>query len=161
MNPEELSARTVLNSWKLVIGRFSAAIEPLTDEQLHRQVAPGKNRLLYLVGHLTAIHDRMFPLLGIGERMHPELDKVYIENPDRALADPLSAAQLKNAWTEVNARLTAEFEKFTPAQWIEKHTAVSEEDFAKEPTRNRLAVVIGRTNHAGFHTGQAALLKQT
>jgi hypothetical protein len=161
MTSDELFARTALNSWKQVIGRFSTAIEPLTDEQLQKQVAPGKNRLLYLVGHLTAIHDRMFPLLGIGERLHPELDAVYIDNPDRSVPDPLSPAQIKNAWSEVNGRLTAAFEKYTPAQWLEKHTAVSVEDFEKEPTRNRLAVLIGRTNHAAFHTGQVALTKQT
>jgi hypothetical protein len=34
-------------------------------------------------------------------------------------------------WSEINARLTAAFEKFTPAQWLEKHTSMSEEDFAR------------------------------
>jgi hypothetical protein len=36
---------------------------------------------------------------------------------------------------------------------------VSEEDFAKDPTRNRLAVVLSRTVHVSFHTGQAVLAK--
>ena len=53
MTSDELFARTALSSWKLVIGRFSTAIEPLTGEQLQKQVAPGKNRLLYLVGHIS------------------------------------------------------------------------------------------------------------
>jgi len=59
----------------------------------------------------------------------------------------------------VNSKLTAAFETLTPQQWLEKHTAVSAEDFAKDPTRNRLAVLMSRTNHAAFHTGQAALIK--
>jgi uncharacterized damage-inducible protein DinB len=159
MTTEEMLSRTALHSWKLVIGRLSDAIAPLNDEQLQRQVAPGKNRLLYLVGHLTAIHDRLFPLLGLGERLYPELDEIYIVNPDRALADPVSATGLKQAWSEVNSKLTAAFEQLTPQQWLEKHTAVSEEDFAKDPTRNRIAVLMSRTNHAAFHTGQAALIK--
>jgi hypothetical protein len=150
---------TVLNSWKLVIGRFDQGIRTLTDEQLQTQVAPGKNRLVYLVGHLTAVHDRMFPLLGIGERLHSELDDPYITNPDRALADPVSASELRKAWTEVNSKLTAAFESFTPQDWLQKHATVSDEDFAKDPTRNRLAVVMNRTNHAAFHSGQAVLAK--
>ena len=101
----------------------------------------------------------MFPMLGLGERLHPELDEIYITNPDRARPDPVSAAELKQAWSEVNSKLTAAFEKLTPQQWLEKHTAVSDEDFAKDPTRNRLAVLMSRTNHAAFHTGQAALIK--
>jgi uncharacterized damage-inducible protein DinB len=159
MTTETMLANAALNSWKLVIGRLDAAIAPLSDDQLQRQVAPGKNRLLYLVGHLTAVHDRLFTLLGLGERLHPELDEIYITSPDRARPDPVSAAEIKQAWSEVNGKLTAAFEKLTPQQWLEKHTAVSDEDFAKDPTRNRLAVLMSRTNHAAFHTGQAALLK--
>jgi hypothetical protein len=159
MTTEEMLAHTALNSWKLVIGRFDAAIAPLSEEQLQRQVAPGKNRLLYLVGHLTAVHDRLFSMLGLGDRLHPELDEIYLTNPDRALPDPVSPVDLKHLWSEVNAKLTAAFEKLTPQQWLEKHTAVSKEDFAKDPTRNRLAVLISRTTHAAFHTGQAALIK--
>jgi hypothetical protein len=156
---EELLAFTALSSWKLVIGRFDQNLAALTDEQLQKPVAPGKNRLFYLVGHLTAVHDRMFPMLDLGERLHPELDEPYITNPDRVLTDPVSASDLKKAWTEVNCKLTAAFERFTPDDWLQKHTAVSDEDFAKDPTRNRLAVVMSRTNHASFHTGQAILAK--
>jgi hypothetical protein len=101
----------------------------------------------------------MFPMLGLGERLHPELDEAYITNPDRAIADPVSASDLKNAWTEVKEKLTASFEGFSPEDWLEKHTAVSDEEFAKDPTRNRLAVVMSRTNHVSFHSCQAVLAK--
>lgn len=161
MTTEEQLLSAALNSWKLVVGRLDKAIAPLTDEQLQKQVAPGKNRFFYLVGHLTAVHDRLFALLGLGERLHPEFDEVYITNPDRALPDPVSSTDLKRAWSEVNTKLTAALEKLTPRQWLEKHTAVSAEDFAKDPTRNRLAVLMSRTNHAAFHTGQAALIKSS
>jgi hypothetical protein len=156
---EQLFTITVLNSWKLVIGRFDESLAKLTDEQLQKQVAPGKNRLYYLLGHLTAVHDKLFPLLGLGERLHSELDEAFLSNPDKAHEDPLSAADLRKAWTEVNSKLTAAFERFTPAEWLQKHTAVSDDDFAKDPTRNRLAVVLSRTNHASFHSGQALLAK--
>lgn len=160
MTNEELLGIAALNSWKLVIGRFEKHLDMITDEDLQRQVAPGRNRLFYLLGHLTAVHDRMFPLLGLGERLYPGLDTPYITNPDRAVTDPISAANLRKAWTEVNSKLTVAFERFTPQDWLQKHTAVSDEDFAKDPTRNRLAVVMSRTNHVSFHFGQAALAKQ-
>jgi uncharacterized damage-inducible protein DinB len=159
MTTEEMLAAAAVNSWKLVIGRFDGAVASLSDENLQKQVAPGRNRLLYLVGHLTAVHDRMFALLGLGERLHPELDEIYIANPDQTLPDSIPASALKQAWGEVNSKLIAAFEKLTPQQWLEKHTAVSEEEFAKDPTRHRLAVLLSRTNHAAFHTGQAALTK--
>ena len=98
-------------------------------------------------------------MLGLGERLHPELDDIFITSPDRTRPDSVSATDLKQAWSEVNTKLTAAFEKLTPQQWLEKHTAVSDEDFAKDPTRNRLAVLMNRTNHAAFHTGQMALAR--
>jgi len=156
---EELLGMTALNSWKLVIGRFEKHLDMLADEELQKQVAPGKNRLFYLVGHLTAVHDRMFPMLGLGKRLYPGLDTPYITNPDRAVTDPFSASDLRKAWTEVNRKLTAAFERFTPEDWLQKHTAVSDEEFAEDPTRNRLAVVMSRTNHASYHFGQAMLAK--
>ena len=159
MTHEELLGLTALNSWKLVIGRLDQNLAALTEEQLQKQVAPGKNRLFYLVGHLTAVHDRMFPLLGLGERLHPELDEPFLTNPDRAHKDSVSASDLKKAWAEVNGKLTSALERFTPEDWLQKHTAVSDEDFAKDPTRNRLALVVNRTNHASFHSGQAVLAK--
>ena len=156
---DELLIATVVSSWRQIVNRLDERLAPLGDEQLQKQVAPNKNRLFYLLGHLTAVHDRMLPLLAIGERLHPELDEAYLSNPDRTISDPLSAADLKKAWSEVNAALTSAVEKFSTDDWLKKHTAVSDEDFSKDPTRNRLAVFLNRTNHASFHTGQMALAK--
>jgi uncharacterized damage-inducible protein DinB len=161
MTSEEFFSGAALQAWKQVIGRFDKALAELSDEQLQKRVAPGRNRLYYILGHLTAVHDRLFALLGVGERLNPELDEAFITNPDGALADPVPAAELRKAWRAVNTKLTAALEKFTPAEWLARHTQVSEEEFAKDPTRNRLAVVLSRTNHVSFHMGQAVLAKQT
>jgi uncharacterized damage-inducible protein DinB len=157
MQIEERLSQTVLNSWKLVNQRFSAFISPLSDEDLEKQIAPGRNRVLYIVGHLTATNDRLFSLLGIGERGYAELDTVYINQPDRALEDPVTPSALKTASDDVARRLTEALERFSPEEWLEKHSAVSDEDFAKDPSRNRLAVVLSRTNHMSYHFGQMML----
>jgi len=156
---EQLLAATVVASWKQIISRADAFLSALTDEQLDKQIAPNKNRVRYLLGHLTAVHDMLLPSLGIGPRLYPGLDEPYLKNPDRTLPDPLSTADLKAAWSEINTKLTTAFEAFTPAEWLQKHAAVSVEDFAKEPLRNRLAMVLSRTNHTSFHLGQAILTK--
>jgi len=59
----------------------------------------------------------------------------------------------------VNAAITSAVENFSVDDWLKKHTAVSDEDFSKNPTRNRLAVFLDRTNHASVHTEQIALTK--
>jgi hypothetical protein len=64
---------------------------------------------------------------------------------------------LKAAFDNVARGLTEALERFTPEEWLEKHAAVSDEDFAKAPGRNRLAVVLSRTNHMSYHLGQIML----
>jgi len=157
MTNEELFAKTTVNTWKLAIERLDKMLSPLSDEELQTRVAPERNRIFYLLGHLTAVHDRLFPMLGLGERLHPELDDDFLANPDGKSPDRVSAGDLRRAWSEVNQKLTAAFEALPPADWLKKHEAVSEEDFAKEPHRNRLAVLQSRTLHAGFHAGQIVL----
>ncbi|HTQ79975.1 MAG TPA: DinB family protein [Thermoanaerobaculia bacterium] len=160
MTHEELFSQNAVNAWKQAIDRLDQMFAALSDAELQTEVAPGRNRVYYLLGHLTAVHDRLFPLLGLGERLHPELDEDFLTNPDRTSPDRRSAEELRHAWSEVNEKLTAAFAQIPPAQWLNRHEAVSEEDFAKEPLRNRLAVVLSRTLHAGFHAGQIALAIQ-
>jgi hypothetical protein len=159
MTATEQLTTTALASWKLVIGRLDQMLAATGDDDLQHEVAPGRNRIFYLLGHLTAVHDRLFPLLGLGERLHPELDAAFLEHPDTHAAGDVSPAQLRQAWADVNARLIAAFEALRPEEWLERHTAVSAEDFAKDPLRNRLAVLLSRTNHASFHTGQIRLTR--
>jgi DinB superfamily len=160
MNPNTLLISTVLQSWRLIIDRTSKTLSSFTDDELQLEVAPGKNRLYYLVGHLAAIHDRLFPLLRLGKRLHPELDSQFVDSPDRKLmGDGVSPAQLRTVWVEVNTKLTDAFETLQPQEWLQRHDSVSEEDFAKDPLRNRLAVLISRVNHAAYHEGQMRLAR--
>ena len=120
-------------------------------------MAPGKNRVIYLWGHLIAIHDAMFPILGLGPRLHPDLDAIFVDNPDKAVAEIPSAGQLKQYWDEVNGELFSQFQNLSPDEWLLRHRAMSEEDYAKDPARNRLAVLLNRTNHLSYHVGQVTL----
>jgi hypothetical protein len=58
---------------------------------------------------------------------------------------------------EENSRLVSEFEKLSAGEWLLRHYAMSEEDYAKDPTRNRLAVLLTRTNYMSYYLGQINL----
>jgi hypothetical protein len=47
--------------------------------------------------------------------------------------------------------------KLSVAEWLQKHAAVSEDDFLREPHRNRFTILLGRTAHIAYHFGQAKL----
>lgn len=155
---ENLTKKTVLNSWKSVNHRFNEVISQFSEEDLKKEIAPGRNRVLYIVGHVTATNDRLFALLGIGERKYRDLDSAYIDQPDGAADDPIVPSALRAASEDVARCITEALERFSPENWLEKHTAVSDEDFAKDPGRNRLAVVLSRTNHMSYHLGQIMLV---
>ena len=157
MTSHELSAQVAINSWRLVVERTNKTLSNLTEDQLLKEVAPGKNRAVYLWGHLTAAHDAMFPILGLGERLHPELDAIFISSPDKTGPQLPPVTELRKYWDEVNGKLVSQFATLSENEWLQRHNAVSEEDYAKDPTRNRLAVLLSRTNHMSYHLGQITL----
>lgn len=159
MTSEQLMIQSALTNWKLTIQRSGKIFSELTDEQFYREIAPGKNRVIYLLGHLTAIHDAMLDLLGLGVRKHPELDRIFISSPDRAIENLPSIADLKRYWSEVNETLSEGFQTLSAVQWLQRHTAMSDEDYSRDPTRNRFTVLLNRTNHAGYHLGQLTLAR--
>jgi hypothetical protein len=109
MTSQQLSVKVAVNSWRLGVERADKIFSNLAAGQLLREVAPGKNRLIYLWGHLTAIHDGLFSILGLGQRQRPELDAIFISHPDKTAAQLPSARKLKQYWDEVNAKLHAQF----------------------------------------------------
>src|SRR6202162_3878740 len=82
MTSQQLSVKVAINSWKLVAERAGKTFSNFTEDELLKEVAPGKNRVIYVWGHLTAINDAMLSILGLGPRLHPELDAIFVSNPD-------------------------------------------------------------------------------
>ncbi|MEQ1734189.1 MAG: DinB family protein [Bacteroidia bacterium] len=156
----DITLKIALDSFGIYIKRTSKMLDGFSDELLEQEVSPNKNTGHYLLGHLIAVHDNMLPLLGFGESLYPQLAEVFIKNADKSALQKPSIVQLRAQWNEVNTLLLSNLELLTATQWFEKHTAVSDEDFAKEPHRNKLNVVLSRTSHLAYHVGQLALLKQ-
>ena len=154
----ELFVKMALDAWNIQIDRTTKLFNALTDDQLKQEVAPGRNSGIYLLGHLTAVHDALFPLLGLGEKHYPELDEIFIKNPDKSALERPETKQLRIYWTAVNAKLDKHFNNFSVEEWFQKHNAISETDFEKEPHRNRLNVLLNRTAHLANHLGQLIFL---
>ena len=154
-----LPLKVVLDSWNSRVKQADEMFGKLTDEQLQKEIAPGRNRAIYLLGHLTAVHDKMLPLLDFEKQQFPQYDETFLTKPDKAVAEIPSAKELRASWRSANEKLAAHFSKMKTDDWFKKHTSVSEEDFAKEPHRNKLNVVLGRAGHLASHIGQLALIK--
>jgi hypothetical protein len=159
MNHPQLFIQMALQAWDMQISRTGKFLDTQTDEELLKEIAPGKNRNLYLLGHLIAVNDAMISLLGLGERSYAHLDEAFIKNPDKSGLDMPDAATLRAAWKDSNAQLSALFSKISPEDWFSRHTAMTDEDYAQNPARNKLSVLINRTGHVAYHLGQMVLVK--
>lgn len=147
-----------LSTWTSRNTAVTAFFDKYPDTAYLSEVAPGRNRAIYLLGHLAATNDGLLPLFGLGARLYPELETVFSKSPDKAFDILPTLPELKQRWEAINATLTGHFNNMSPEEWLGRHTAVSEEDFAKEPHRNKLNVLLGRTNHQSYHLGQLNLL---
>src|ERR1700736_5706864 len=121
---------SALRNWRSNVDRAGKLFGNLSQEQLLQEVAPGKNRVIYLM---------------------------FVSNPDRTVPTILLGEDLKIIWQETSQILWTGFSKLSVADWLQKHGAVSEEDFLREPHRNRFTILLARTAHIAYHLGQAKL----
>ncbi len=157
MVAEQLMVQSAIGNWTRTIQRVSSIFTVLPEAKFYETVAPGRNRLIYLLGHLTASNDGMLPLLGFGTRLYPAFEEIFLHRPDLSV-DPLpSPAELLRCWLEVTNQLQDRFTSLTPSEWVQRHQAMSDDEYAKDPGRNRFAVLLNRTSHASFHLGQIVL----
>ena len=159
MDQTALAVKLVLDAWKAQNSRVDKMIASYTDEQWNRDTSTGRNSGFYLLGHLAAVNDAMLPILGFGSRLHPELEQMFLKSPDKSGQEFPSLETLKSYWKSINDTLTPQLDGLSTDDWFTRHTAVSEADFAKEPHRNKLNLVINRTIHQGYHIGQLVYLK--
>lgn len=158
ISAEQMLVNTALKSWDLWLGRATKLFDSLSDDELQTEIAPGKNRAIYVFGHLLAVNDAMIPGLRLGEATLPGYWEPFVTKADRAVDNLPPTAEVRENWKALSAKLAAHLQELTPAQWLERHSTVSEEDFAKEPHRNRLAILLSRTGHLSYHVGQLLLM---
>ncbi len=147
----------VIGAWETQNKRVTKLLEKLSDEQLMAETAPGRNRGIYLIGHLAAVSDGMLPIMNWGERKYPQYEKLFVKLPDRAEALP-SIAEVRAFWRATYETVAAHISKMKKEDWFTRHMLVSPEDFAKEPHRNKLNILVNRANHHSYHLGQLAYL---
>lgn len=154
----ELLVKSTINAWQGQNKKVGELIAKLSDEQWNTDTAPGRNSGIYLLGHSVAVNDGIIKLLGFGEKLHPELEAPFLANGDKTGHVFPSLDDLKKYWKEINTKLDENIQTLSTDDWFSRHTSVSEEDFSKEPHRNKLSILISRTSHQAYHLGQLAYL---
>ena len=159
MDHQAVLTKTALSAWQTQIDRTTKFLNELSDEHWMKEIAPGRNRGIYLVGHLAAVHDALPEILGLGKRAHPKLQPMFLEAPDKSIEKMPTVGELREIWIQVHDRLKKEFADMSAASWFSRHESMTDADFEKEPSRNKLSVLLNRTGHLAYHFGQLRLLK--
>ena len=155
----ELLIKMITDSWRKQVSATDKIFDNLSDEELLQEVSPRRNRGIYLLGHLTAVHDLMLQLLRFEPAKYPGLKPVFLDSADKAVEAIPSALQLRQQWKDVNETLSDHIKNLPADDWFTRHSNISEEGFVKEPNRNRLNVLLDRTIHLSNHRGQLLLLQ--
>jgi crotonobetainyl-CoA:carnitine CoA-transferase CaiB-like acyl-CoA transferase len=153
MTPIEIS----LLQWNTYNTRMQKMMDAISDQNFNSPITPNGNSPSWVFGHLVDTDDKLLELFGISKRLFPELEKIYHHERGTNQSGHLSKAELITKWKAITAELDKAFNSWNEKDWMSRHTAVSEEDFKKEPQRNRLNVMLGRVSHKASHMGQVAM----
>jgi len=85
LSPTAVFVKAAISAWQTWVDRSTRMLNELTDEQLQKEIAPGKNRGIYLVGHLAAVNDAIPEILGLGKKDYPELRAIFLDAPDKTV----------------------------------------------------------------------------
>jgi hypothetical protein len=158
MDKEKYIIDLVVAQWERKLKQIETLLDTLGEGSAQLSVAPGRNQMIYIMGHLIAVSDRMYKALYLGERFYPELDELFVK-PQTSAAKYPDYNTLKAQWDLVHHAIANEFKFLSVRDWLAKHIDVSEEDFIKEPNRNRLNYMLTRLAHHSQHYGQLLLIK--
>ena len=147
-----------LLQWNTYNRLMQKSFDGLSDENYFKQIVPNGNSPSWIMGHLVDTDDKLLELFGIRDRMFPELATIYHHERGTNQVNHLSKDELIVKWKSISGELDRAFKSWTEADWHSRHTAVSEEDFKKEPHRNKLNVMLSRVEHKASHLGQVAML---
>lgn len=151
------SLQIALLQWDISNKRMLKVFESISDEKFFSPIIPNGNSPSWLLGHLADTDDMLLELFGIQKRMYPDLGKIYHHTKGVNQSGHLSKQELLTKWKQVLDALDEAFKRMTEQDWLSRHMAVSEEDFAKEPHRNKLNVMLSRVTHKASHLGQIAV----
>ena len=148
-----------LLQWDTYNNRMQKVLDTITEENFNKPVIAGANSPSWILGHLADTDDKLLELFGIRKRLFPELEKIYHHERGSNQSGHLTKTELITQWRSILAELNRAFKAMSESDWHGRHQAVSEEDFKKEPHRNKLNVMLSRVAHKASHLGQVAMQK--
>jgi len=132
-------------------------IEPLSDDELKEEFAPGKSHGVWILGHLIKYEDDFSLYMGKGGLLYPEYDELFRTGSElQPVENYPTIPLLRKQWKEMFEKNKLIYSVLTDEELKESHGKMenSEKDFFK--TKERVAMFWHL--HAMYHAGQFSAL---
>ncbi len=159
MKEKQIAIKMITDNWNVMVSKVNNIVNTYTDDELELPVAPEKNKVKWIIGHLAAVNDLTLSILGVSEVTNPKQANRFTKTPFNKAQNLISIKEIKEYWFKTSELINSGTKKFSANDWFQKHNSITAEEFVKEPHRNKLNVLMGRANHISHHIGQMSLVK--
>lgn len=125
---------------------------------LKKEIAPGKNHGVFLLGHILTSEDSISLFLGKGELLYPEYNLIFTSGSKLQPADKYPSTELlREQLNKVFQRNTNLYSEMSDSELNEPHSLLKgkmEDDFFK----TKEGVITKFLAHQLHHTGQLSIL---
>ncbi len=131
-----------MHAWDAIISdRTNKLLDELQTKTCYRKLHRARTGRSTCWGILQQYMTACCPYWAC-ERQYPQLDEAFIKNPDRT-GDRTTQRRGAERMVEQHQQPASLYisANLQPAEWFEKHSLISVEDFENEPHRNKLSVL--------------------
>lgn len=147
------------NLWKSMVSWVDMYLIGLSDDDLNKEIMPGGNHGIWLLGHLIVCEDDLSEYVGKGVMLFPEYQELFTQGSIlQPVANYPTASVLRESWSAVCSKNNALYQTLTDNELKDPHNKIEssmEDDFFKTKEgclRNWIL-------HQMHHTGQLAVLR--
>jgi len=133
-------------------------IDPLTDDELNMEIAPGKNHGVWILGHLITSDDDFSVFMEKGDLLFPEYFEIFGQGSKlQPVENYPPVSLLREQWKSVVEKNRKIYTELSDEELNEPHGRMQnppEEDFFKTKQR----IIYFWQLHQMYHAGQLSVL---
>jgi hypothetical protein len=150
--------KLIHSQYKTMVSWVNMYLKRLSDDDLKREIAPGKNHGVWLLGHLIASDDDLSLYFGKGTMLYPDYSDIFGQGSVlKPLAEYPPVSLLREQWKNVTDKNIKIYAELHDEELNEPHAMIKgkvEDDFFKTKENCSINWLL----HQMYHAGQLGVL---
>ncbi len=154
---DTIISKKFYQQYLMMIEWVNIYINSLTDEEFEMELSPGKNRGVWILGHMITSDDEFSVFMGKGDLLFPYYPELFGQGSKlQPLQSYPEVSELRQQWNDVIEKNKNIYENLKDEELEQPHNNIVEgkEDFFKTKAR----VIMAWHLHQMYHAGQLGLL---